>query len=41
MMPWGKLDSQVLTTGAQKFETAVRKLNNKLKDKDIDQLSPF
>lgn len=41
MMPWTKLDSQVLTTGAQKFETAVRKLGNKLKDKDQEHLPPF
>lgn len=41
MMPWGKLDAPVLTQGAQKFETAVRRLQAKLKDKEIDQLPPY
>lgn len=39
MMPWSKLEVQVLVGGAEKFEKLVRKLGQKLTN--ADSIPPF
>ena len=39
MMPWSKLDVQVLVSGAEKFEKLVRKLQQRLPN--AEHIQPF